>query len=85
MTKLVEGLASGPPKGVWTVYGRVNTYTDRRRGQRALSFGRPAEARRGAHLWSGTSAATMGAMPVLLLRRARAVALDSDQGPVELL
>ena len=28
MTKLVEGLAWDPPKGVWTEYGQANTYTD---------------------------------------------------------
>ena len=60
MTKLVEGLTSDLPEGVWTEYGRVNTYTDADAEAKGAFVRAATGARRGAHRWSGTSAATMG-------------------------
>ena len=84
MRKLVERLSWDPPEGVWTAYGERNSYTDED-AQRKDDFVREvAKARAWSLVWDiGTNngryarIAAEGAETV--------VALDADQGPVELL
>jgi SAM-dependent methyltransferase len=84
MRKLVERLSWEPPEGVWTAYGERNTYTDddaRRKDEfvREVATSRPWKlvwdigCNNGRHsLIAAEGAATV-------------VAVDADQGPVELL
>jgi hypothetical protein len=84
MRKLVERLQWDPPQGVWTAYGERNTYTDED-ARRKDDFVREAAGSRqwklvwdiGANNGRYSRIAAEGAKTV--------VALDADQGPVELL
>ena len=84
MRKLVTRLEWNPPKGVWVTYERDNTYTDedaRRKDEfvRAIATSRswPLVWDMGCNNGRHSRIATEGAQQV--------VAIDADQGPVELL
>jgi SAM-dependent methyltransferase len=84
MRKLVERLTWDPPKGVWTAYGERNSYTDddaRRKDEfvRQVATGQPWNLvwDIGANNGRYSRIAAEGAKTV--------VAVDADQGPVELL
>jgi SAM-dependent methyltransferase len=84
MRKLVEGLSWDPPKGVWTEYGRVNTYTDEDAEAKAAFVRAAAAASRPALAWDlGCNDGRYAR--IVADEGARVVAVDSDQGPVELL
>jgi hypothetical protein len=84
MTKLVDGLAWEPPKGVWTDYGRVNTYTDADTEAKAAFVRAAAATRRPSLAWDlGCNDGRYAR--IAAEEGAYVVALDSDQGPVELL
>jgi hypothetical protein len=84
MRKLVEGLSWDPPQGVWTAYGERNSYTDAD-AKRKDEFVRQAATSQpwdlvwdiGANNGRYSRIAAEGAKTV--------VAVDADQGPVELL
>src|SRR5919112_159653 len=84
MRALVERLSWDPPGGVWTAYGERNTYTDDD-ARRKDEFVRDVATSRdsslvwdiGAHNGRYSRIAAEGARTVL--------AVDADQGPVELL
>jgi SAM-dependent methyltransferase len=84
MRKLVERLSWDPPEGVWTAYGERNSYTDED-AQRKDEFVRQVATSRawplvwdiGANNGRYSRIAAEGAQTV--------VAVDADQGPVELL
>ncbi|MBN1530679.1 MAG: hypothetical protein JW895_16580 [Thermoleophilaceae bacterium] len=84
MRKLVERLEWSPPEGVWTAYGERNTYTDSD-AQRKDEFVRQVATSRhwdlvwdiGANNGRYSRIAAEGASTV--------VAVDADQGPVDLL
>ena len=84
MRKLVEGLSWDPPEGVWTAYGERNSYTDddaRRKDEfvRAVATGRAWDL-----VWD--IGANNGRYSRIAAEGARTVvAVDADQGPVELL
>ncbi len=84
MRKLVSGLSWDPPEGVWTAYGAANSYTDddaRRKDEfvRAVATSREWDLvwDVGANNGRYSRIAAEGAKTV--------VAVDADQGPVELL
>jgi SAM-dependent methyltransferase len=84
MRKLVERLEWNPPHGVWTAYGERNTYTDddaRRKDEFVRAVATSRQWRRvwdiGANNGRYSRIAAEGAKTV--------VAVDADQGPVELL
>jgi hypothetical protein len=84
MRKLVERLAWDPPQGVWTAYGERNSYTDddaRRKDEfvRQVATSQPWNLvwDIGANNGRYSRIAAEGAKTV--------VAVDADQGPVELL
>ena len=84
MRKLVQRLEWDPPKGVWTAYGERNSYTDddaRRKDEfvRQVATGQPWNLvwDIGANNGRYSRIAAEGAKTV--------VAVDADQGPVELL
>jgi SAM-dependent methyltransferase len=84
MRKLVERLSWDPPQGVWTAYGERNSYTDddaRRKDEfvRKVATGQPWDLvwDIGANNGRYSRIAAEGAKTV--------VAVDADQGPVELL
>jgi hypothetical protein len=83
MTKLVEGLAWGPPKGVWTEYGRVNTYTDADAEAKGAFVRTDTGARLPSLVWD-LGCNDRRYARIAAAEGARVVALDSDQGPVEL-
>jgi hypothetical protein len=84
MTRLVEGLAWEPPKGVWTEYGQVNTYTDADAEAKGAFVRAAAAQRRPSLVWDlGCNDGRYSR--IVAAEGARVVALDSDQGPVELL
>jgi hypothetical protein len=84
MNKLVDGLHWDPPKGVWTEYGRVNTYTDEEAEAKAAFVRSVAAERRPALAWDlGCNDGRYSR--IVADEGARVVAVDSDQGPVELL
>jgi SAM-dependent methyltransferase len=84
MRKLVQRLEWSPPEGVWTAYGESNTYTDDD-ARRKDEFVREVAKRRdwklvwdiGCNNGRYSRVAAEGARTV--------VAVDADQGPVELL
>ena len=84
MTKLVEGLAWEPPKGGWTEYGQINTYTDADAEAKGAFVRAAVAARRPSLVWDlGCNDGRYAR--IAAAEGARVVALDSDQGPVELL
>ena len=84
MTGLVKGLTWDPPAGVWTEYGQHNTYTEDDAGAKAAFVRAVASARRPELAWDlGCNDGRYAR--IVAEEGARVVALDSDQGPVELL
>jgi SAM-dependent methyltransferase len=84
MRKLVERLSWNPPEGVWTAYGERNSYTDDD-ARRKDEFVREVAASRDRNLvWD--IGANNGRYSRIAAEGARTVvAVDADQGPVELL
>ena len=84
MRRLVERLDWNPPEGVWTAYGERNTYTDDD-ARRKDEFVRDVARSRGWDLvWD--IGCNNGRYSRIAAEGARTVvALDADQGPVELL
>jgi hypothetical protein len=84
MRKLVERLEWNPPQGVWTAYGERNTYTDDD-ARRKDDFVREVARSRGWGLaWD--IGCNNGRYSRIAAEGAKTVvALDADQGPVELL
>ena len=84
MRKLVERLSWEPPSGVWTAYGERNTYTDDD-ARRKDDFVREVATSRDWNLvWD--IGANNGRYSRIAAEGARTVvAVDADQGPVELL
>jgi len=84
MRKLVERLSWNPPEGVWTAYGERNSYTDDD-ARRKDEFVREVAASRDWNLvWD--IGANNGRYSRIAAEGARTVvAVDADQGPVELL
>ena len=86
MTGLVEGAALGPAEGRLDRVRTASTPTRTRTPSAKAAFVRAVGRRHGAPRSPGTSAATTGATRASSpTEGARVVALDSDQGPVELL
>jgi SAM-dependent methyltransferase len=84
MRALVARLEWNPPEGVWTAYGERNIYTDADAGRKDEFVRSVARARRRDLVWDlganngrHSRIAAEGASTVL--------AIDADQGPVELL
>ncbi len=84
MRKLVDSLTWDPPEGVWTAYGERNSYTDDD-ARRKDEFVREVAASREWNLvWD--IGANNGRYSRIAAEGARTVlAIDADQGPVELL
>ena len=84
MRRLVERLQWNPPEGVWTAYGERNSYTDAD-ARRKDDFVRAAATSRSWNLvWD--IGANNGRYSRIAAEGARTVvAIDADQGPVELL
>ena len=84
MRKLVDRLEWDPPKGVWTAYGERNSYTDDD-ARRKDDFVRAVATSRDWNLvWD--IGANNGRYSRIAAEGARTVlAVDADQGPVELL
>jgi SAM-dependent methyltransferase len=84
MRKLVERLDWDPPQGVWTAYGERNSYTDDD-ARRKDEFVRQVAGSRDWNLvWD--IGANNGRYSRIAAEGARTVlAIDADQGPVELL
>jgi SAM-dependent methyltransferase len=84
MRKLVERLSWDPPEGVWTAYGERNSYTDDD-ARRKDEFVREVGSSRDWNLvWD--IGCNNGRYSRIVSGRARTVvAVDADQGPVELL
>jgi hypothetical protein len=84
MRKLVERLSWEPPEGVWTAYGERNTYSDED-ARRKDDFVREVATSRDWNLvWD--IGANNGRYSRIAAEGARTVlAVDADQGPVELL
>jgi SAM-dependent methyltransferase len=84
MRKLVERLEWEPPAGVWTAYGERNTYTDADARRKDDFVREVARSRRWELVWD--IGANNGRYSRLAAEGARTVvAIDADQGPVELL
>jgi hypothetical protein len=84
MRKLVERLSWDPPEGVWTAYGERNSYTDDDARRKDEFVREVATSRRWDLVWD------IGANNGRYSRIAAegggtVVAVDADQGPVELL
>ena len=84
MAKLVEGLAWEPPQGGWTEYGAGNSYTDVDTEAKGAFVRAAAAARRPSLAWDlGCNDGRYAR--IVAEEGARVLALDADQGPVELL
>jgi SAM-dependent methyltransferase len=84
MRKLVQRLSWDPPQGVWTAYGERNTYTDDDAGRKDAFVREVATSRRWNLVWD--IGCNNGRHSRIAAEGARTVvALDADQGPVELL
>ena len=84
MRKLVERLSWDPPKGVWTAYGERNTYTDDDARRKDDFVREVAKSRDWKLVWD--IGANNGRYSRIAAEGARSVvAVDADQGPVELL
>jgi hypothetical protein len=84
MRKLVERLDWNPPEGVWTAYGERNSYTDADAARKDDFVREVARARGWGLVWD--IGANNGRYSRIAAEGARTViAVDADQGPVELL
>ncbi|SEH15226.1 class I SAM-dependent methyltransferase [Thermoleophilum album] len=84
MQRLVERLRWQPPRGVWVAYGERNTYTDEDTQLKERFVEEAAGARRRRLVWD--LGCNNGRYARIAARHADyVVALDADQGPVELL
>jgi hypothetical protein len=84
MRKLVARLRWDPPEGVWTAYGERNTYTDEDARRKDEFVRQVALSREWGLVWD--IGCNNGRYSRIAAEGARTVlALDADQGPVELL
>jgi SAM-dependent methyltransferase len=84
MRKLVERLSWEPPEGVWTAYGERNSYTDADHARKDEFVREVATSREWPLVWD--IGANNGRYSRIAAEGARTVvAVDADQGPVELL
>jgi SAM-dependent methyltransferase len=84
MRKLVQRLSWDPPEGVWTAYGANNSYTDDDARRKDEFVRRVATEQRWGLVWD--IGANNGRYSRIAAEGARTVvAIDADQGPVELL
>jgi hypothetical protein len=84
MRKLVSRLDWSPPEGVWTAYGERNTYTDADAARKDEFVRAVATSREWGLVWD--IGANNGRYSRIAAEGARTVvAVDADQGPVELL
>jgi SAM-dependent methyltransferase len=84
MRKLVERLGWNPPEGVWTAYGERNTYTDDDARRKDEFVRAVATSRQWRLVWD--IGANNGRYSRIAAEGAKTVvAVDADQGPVELL
>jgi len=84
MRKLVERLSWDPPQGVWTAYGEANSYTDDDARRKDEFVRQVATAQPWNLVWD--IGANNGRYSRIAAEGARTVvAVDADQGPVELL
>jgi SAM-dependent methyltransferase len=84
MRKLVERLEWNPPQGVWTAYGERNTYTDDDAARKDDFVRAVATSRQWRLVWD--IGANNGRYSRIAAEGANTVvAVDADQGPVELL
>jgi SAM-dependent methyltransferase len=84
MRKLVERLSWDPPEGVWTAYGERNSYTDDDARRKDDFVREVATSRRWNLVWD--IGANNGRYSRIAAEGAKTVvAVDADQGPVELL
>ena len=84
MRKLVGSLSWDPPEGVWVAYGERNSYTDDDARRKDDFVREVARARRWGLVWD--IGANNGRYSRIAAEGAdHVVAVDADQGPVELL
>jgi len=84
MRKLVERLSWDPPSGVWTAYGERNSYTDDDARRKDEFVRQVATAQPWTLVWD--IGANNGRYSRIAAEGAKTVvAVDADQGPVELL
>ena len=84
MRKLVERLEWNPPEGVWTAYGERNSYTDDDAARKDEFVRAVATSREWKLVWD--IGANNGRYSRIAAEGAKnVVAVDADQGPVELL
>jgi SAM-dependent methyltransferase len=84
MRKLVERLQWNPPEGVWTAYGERNSYSDDDARRKDEFVREVATSREWRLVWD--IGANNGRYSRIAAERAETVvAVDADQGPVELL
>jgi SAM-dependent methyltransferase len=84
MRKLVTRLEWSPPEGVWTAYGERNTYTDEDARRKDEFVREVATSREWELVWD--IGCNNGRYSRIAAEGARqVVAVDADQGPVELL
>jgi hypothetical protein len=84
MRALVERLSWNPPGGVWTAYGERNTYTDDDARRKDAFVREVARSREWNLVWD--IGANNGRYSRIAAEGAKTVvAVDADQGPVELL
>ena len=84
MRKLVERLGWEPPKGVWTEYRAVNSYTDDDTARKLAFVGDVAAGQRRSLVWD--LGCNDGAFSRICAEHADYVlAVDSDPAPVEIL
>jgi SAM-dependent methyltransferase len=84
MRKLVERLSWDPPQGVWTAYGERNSYTDADARRKDEFVRQVATSQPWSLVWD--IGANNGRYSRIAAEGAKTVvAVDADQGPVELL
>jgi SAM-dependent methyltransferase len=84
MRKLVDRLGWDPPEGVWTAYGERNSYTDDDARRKDEFVRQVATSRQWNLVWD--IGANNGRYSRIAAEGAKTVlAVDADQGPVELL
>ena len=84
MRRLVEGLSWDPPQGVWVAYGERNSYTDDDAKRKDDFVREVAKSRSWNLVWD--IGANNGRYSRIAAEGAKTViAVDADQGPVELL
>ncbi len=84
MRKLVDRLEWNPPEGVWTAYGERNSYTDDDAARKDEFVREVATSREWKLVWD--IGANNGRYSRIAAEGAKhVVAVDADQGPVELL